>query len=394
MTVKKTGLTDLFKLFLKSSSNGGFILLFCTLASLILTNLLPGSAYKDFWNIELPIDFGGIHMHHTLVEWINDGLMTLFFLLVGLEIEREIYIGEISNLKSALLPVMGAIGGMLAPALVFLIVNFNSPETLKGMGIPTATDIAFAIAVMGILGNRVPPSLKVFLTALAIIDDIGAIFIIAIFYGTGFSSTYLLLSAGLFLLLLLLNRLKVNTLWVYLPLGILLWYFMMHSGIHATLAGVLLAFAIPFQNGGKKTISYRLEAGLQKPVSYIIIPLFALANTAIVINPALISQLFTPASIGIFLGLVLGKPLGIFGAAWISDKIGLAKIPENTSKMMIWGAGMLGGIGFTMAIFVTNLAFKDPGLIALGKVAILLASAVAAVGGYWVLASFSKINRG
>lgn len=320
--------------------------------------------------------------------------MTVFFLLVGLEIERELYIGEIRTRKLAMFPVMGAVGGMVVPALIYFLININNPETLKGAGIPTATDIAFAITIMGLLGDKVPGSLKVFLTALAIIDDLGAIFIIAIFYGSGFSLPYLLLSAGLLGFLFLLNKLKVTSLWIYLPLGIVLWFFMMHSGIHATLAGVLLAFAIPFENGGKNTVSYILEKNLQAPVALLIIPLFALANTAIPVNTGLIGQLLSAESLGIFFGLCVGKPLGIFLAAFIGERLKLVSISKNINLPMLLGAGMLGGIGFTMAMFVTNLAFDNPDLIALGKISILIASVTAASVGYFILSTFSKKIEG
>lgn len=390
MAVRKAQLSNLFTLFFKSSQSGGLLLLLCTFVSLIIANTHLGEAYKELWHTPLGIHLGGFHLTHSVVDWINDGLMTVFFLLVGLEIERELYIGEISSRKKAMLPVMGAIGGMLVPALIYLAINFNNPLTIKGGGIPTATDIAFAIAIMGLLGDKVPASLKVFLTALAIIDDLGAIFIIAIFYGSGFSVLYLTLSACLFGLLLLLNRLKVNSLWVYIPLGVLLWFFMMHSGLHATLAGVLLAFAIPFENGAKHTSSYRLEKSLQFPVALFVIPLFALANTAITIKTSLLSQLLSAESLGIFFGLVLGKPVGIFFAAVLSKKLNIAELPKEISKSMLWGAGMLGGIGFTMAIFVTNLAFENKELIELGKITILIASATASVGGYLMLAASKK----
>jgi NhaA family Na+:H+ antiporter len=384
-----TRLTELFARYFKSNQTGGILLLVCTLISLFLANSIVGENYRAFWEMPLHLDLGNIQMHHTLAEWINDGLMTVFFLLVGLEIERELYIGELSNRKSALLPVFAALGGMLVPALIYLTFNFNQ-GTIRGMGIPTATDIAFAIAIMGILGDRVPNSLKIFLTALAIIDDIGAIFVIAIFYGSSFSLTYLLLTAGLFGLLLLLNKWKVVSLWIYLPLGLLLWFFMMHSGIHPTLSGVLLAFAIPFQNGAKNTSSYRLEKAIQTPVTLLIIPLFALANTAIVVNQEIVGHLAGAESLGIIFGLVIGKPLGIYLFSFWSTQLKITEIPGTINRKMILGAGMLGGIGFTMAMFVTNLAFNQKELIELGKISILIASAIAASAGYLMLSLRKK----
>lgn len=387
---KTRGLTFLFRQFFKLSQSSGVLLIICTVFSLLLANSSLGNEYSSFWQIHLDASFLNFEMNHTVVEWINDGLMTVFFLLVGLEIERELYIGELSSRKKAMLPVIGAIGGMLIPALFYLIFNFNHPESIRGIGIPTATDIAFAIAVLGMLGNRIPASLKVFLTALAIIDDLGAILVIAIFYGHGFSLTYFVLAAVLFGILLLLNKLKVTSLWIYLPLGVLLWFLMMHSGIHATLSGVLLAFAIPFENGKPDTSSYKLEKAIHWPVSMLIVPLFALANTAISIDTSLTSRLLSAESLGIFFGLVLGKPIGIFLASVAGSKMGWTYLPQNISLKMLWGAGMLGGIGFTMSIFVTNLAFSNPSFIELGKISVLIASVTAAVSGYFFLSKVSK----
>jgi NhaA family Na+:H+ antiporter len=311
--------------------------------------------------------------------------MTIFFLLVGLEIERELYIGELSDRKRALLPIIGAFGGMLMPALLFFLVTMAHPELLNGAGIPTATDIAFAIAIMGLLGDKVPPALKVFLTALAIIDDLGALFVIAIFYGSGFSSLFLGLTVFIIAVLYLLNKRQYNNGWVYAILGTALWFCMLHSGIHATLAGVILAFAIPFENGSQHTLSYRLEHFLQKPVAFFILPLFALANTAIPFQSSIIELSSHPLALGILAGLVLGKPLGIVSFSLLAEKLGIASISKNISTKQLIGAGILGGIGFTMSIFVTNLAFNDLALIDIGKIAILIASTAAATIGYLLL---------
>lgn len=389
---KEYRLSKLFLEFFQSNKTGGILLILGTIVSLVLANLPVGNAYKSFWETPLHIDWNGFELPHTLLHWINDGLMTIFFLLVGLEIERELYIGELSNRKRALLPVIGAIGGMLVPALIYVLFNFNSPETLSGAGIPTATDIAFAIAIMSLLGNKVPVFLKVFLTALAVIDDLGAIFVIAIFYGGKFQLAWFAAVVLLFLLMMALGKyLKVYKLWVYLPLGLVMWFCMMQSGIHATLAGVLLAFAIPFQNGEPNSISYKLQHFLHRPVTILILPIFALANTAISINSDLMQNLFSAESLGIFFGLFIGKPIGIFLAAVLSDRLKITKIPNDVSLKMIWGAGMLGGIGFTMAMFVTNLAFTNLQFIELGKISILIASTAAAVLGYLFL-SQNKAN--
>jgi NhaA family Na+:H+ antiporter len=281
-----------------------------------------------------------------------------------------------------MLPVMAALGGMIFPALVYLLFNFNHPESISGIGIPTATDIAFAIAIMGLLGDKVPPALKVFLTALAIIDDLGAIVVIGIFYGNGFSGLYLILTAFICAALYFLNRKGNENFWIYFILGLSLWFCMLHSGIHATLAGVILAFALPFKSGTPATLSYRIEHKIQWPVTYIILPLFALSNTAITINSEMTGALLSPESLGIFFGLLVGKPVGIFLFSLLAIRLGIASLSSSINKTMIFGAGILGGIGFTMAMFVDNLAFTNTQQIDLGKISILIGSTTAAVLGF------------
>lgn len=378
-------LTALFKEFFQSQQSAGILLVLATVASLLIANSSAGPSYIAFWSQKIGLPSHQFHLEHSITEWINDALMTVFFLLVGLEIERELYIGELSDRKRALLPMMGALGGMLVPALIYFLFNFNHPQTLSGAGIPTATDIAFAIAIMGLLGDRVPAALKVFLTALAIIDDLGAIVVIALFYGGGFNFLYLGLSALIGILLYILNKRENENGWLFLFLGVSLWFCMLHSGVHATLSGVILAFALPFKSGKPHTLSYRVEHKIQWPVTYLILPLFALANTAIAI-PSDTSAIAThPASLGIFFGLVLGKPLGIVFASLIAVKLGIASLSQSINLRKLIGAGILGGIGFTMAIFVDNLAFTDPTLIDLGKVSILIASTTCAMVGYSLL---------
>jgi len=378
-------LTALFKEFFQSQQSAGILLVLATVASLLIANSSAGPSYIAFWSQKIGLPSHQFHLEHSITEWINDALMTVFFLLVGLEIERELYIGELSDRKRALLPMMGALGGMLVPALIYFLFNFNHPQTLSGAGIPTATDIAFAIAIMGLLGDRVPAALKVFLTALAIIDDLGAIVVIALFYGGGFNFLYLGLSALIGILLYILNKRENESGWLFLFLGVSLWFCMLHSGVHATLSGVILAFALPFKSGKPHTLSYQVEHKIQWPVTYLILPLFALANTAIVI-PSDTSAIAThPASLGIFFGLVLGKPLGIVFASLIAVKLGIASLSPSINLSKLIGAGILGGIGFTMAIFVDNLAFTDPALIDLGKVSILIASTTCAIVGYSLL---------
>ena len=386
-------LTALFREFFQSQQSAGILLVVATITSLLLANSAIAEEYTSFWKTEIGSNWSGFHLKHSLTGWINEALMTIFFLLVGLEIERELYIGELSSRKRAMLPVMAALGGMIFPALVYLLFNFNHPESISGIGIPTATDIAFAIAIMGLLGDRVPPALKVFLTALAIIDDLGAIVVIGIFYGNGFSGLYLILTALICAALYFLNRKGNENFWIYLILGLSLWFCMLHSGIHATLAGVILAFALPFKSGTPATLSYRIEHKIQWPVTYIILPLFALSNTAITINSEMTGALLSPESLGIFFGLLIGKPVGIFLFSLLAIRLGIASLSSSINKTMIFGAGILGGIGFTMAMFVDNLAFTNTQQIDLGKISILIASTTAAVLGFLLLHLAAKAKH-
>lgn len=366
-------LTRLYKEFFDSEKAGGIILVFVTVCSLILANSAWQTNYINLWQFNL----GG----HSIVHWINDGLMTIFFLLIGLELEREIYQGELSNIKNASLPILGAIGGMLIPAGLFLLLNFGT-GTQSGAGIPMATDIAFAIGVLSLLGNRVPATLKIFLTALAVIDDLGSIIVIAIIYTTSISFVYLFIALGIFGFLLILNRLKVHNLIPYLIGGVAMWYFMLHSGVHATITGVLLAFAIPFGNGSEKSPSYILQHFLHKPVAFFILPLFAIANTCIAIGDSWQSGLVQTSSLGIIVGLVIGKPLGIWLFSFIGVGLGLCALPTDLKWNNIIGAGFLGGIGFTMSIFITLLAFDNIEIINNSKIAILIASFIAGTIGF------------
>ena len=386
-------LTALFKEFFQSQQSAGILLVLATITSLWLANSSIAEQYTSFWKTEIGSNLGGFHLKHSLTGWINEALMTIFFLLVGLEIERELYIGELSSRKRAMLPVMAALGGMIVPALVYFLFNFNHPESISGVGIPTATDIAFAIAIMSLLGDRVPPALKVFLTALAIIDDLGAIVVIGIFYGNGFSGLYLILTAIICAVLYLLNRRGNENFWIYLFLGLSLWFCMLHSGIHATLAGVILAFALPFKSGSPATLSYRVEHKIQWPVTYLILPLFALSNTAITINSEMTGALLSPESLGIFFGLLIGKPVGIFLFSLLAIQLGIASLSSSINKTMLFGAGILGGIGFTMAMFVDNLAFTNTQQIDLGKISILIGSTTAAALGFLLLSLASKAKH-
>ena len=370
-------LSQTFKEFAESGKAGGVILILCTIASLLIANSAWGPNYLAIW--------------HTVVAglsvelWINDLLMAVFFLLIGLELQRELQNGELSNLRNALLPIVAAAGGICIPALIHFSLNHGTPAQ-PGMGIPMATDIAFALGVLALLGSRVPASLKIFLTALAVMDDLGAIIVIALFYTAELSFAYLIGALAVFGVLLLLNRrLRIMTLWPYLLGGALMWFLMLKSGVHATIAGVLLAFAIPYsalEDDGTSP-SHRLEHALHKPVAFLILPVFALANTAIVIGAGWAGELLSSNSLGILLGLIAGKPIGIVLFTALAVITGLCRLPLDLAWRHIIGAGLLGGIGFTMSIFITNLAFTGHAeIINASKMAILSASVTAGVLGF------------
>ncbi|MBS1599807.1 MAG: Na+/H+ antiporter NhaA [Bacteroidetes bacterium] len=384
-------LSNAFKDFFESEKAGGLILIICTVLSMVIANSGLGDAYHRFWLSPLNLSFENIHLDYSIEEWINDGLMAIFFLMVGLEIERELYIGELSDFKNALLPVVAAIGGMTIPALIHFLFNHGTAMQ-SGIGIPMATDIAFSLGILALLGNRVPPSIKIFLTALAIIDDLGAVIIIAIFYTKSFSIINLAIALGIFIFLIVLNRLNVFKLWIYIIAGIFMWYFMLKSGVHATISGVLLAFAIPFRKNNEKHPSYRLQHALHKPVNFIIVPLFALANTGLHLDTGWANHLFSNNSLGIIVGLVAGKPLGIFIFCMIAVQLKWCSLPENMNWKLLAGVGALAGIGFTMSIFITNLAFiESTSLIEDSKIAVLAASSIAVAIGMITL--FLSGNR-
>jgi NhaA family Na+:H+ antiporter len=373
-------LTSAFKEFFESEKSGGIVLVMCTILSLAIANSAAGGAYLDIWHAER----AGLSVEH----WINDGLMAVFFLLIGLELERELYVGELSDFRNALLPIVAATGGVVVPALIHFALNAGTP-TQSGMGIPMATDIAFALGALAILGTRVPASLKVFLVALAVMDDLVAVIVIAVFYTSELSLGYLLGAAGVLAVLVVLNRMRVMSLVPYLIGGVTLWYMMYRSGVHATLAGVLLAFAVPFRGriGAEDSPSRGLEHVLHRPVAFGVLPLFALANTGIVIGGGALDDLLTSNSLGILGGLFIGKPLGITLACVLGVAAGVCRLPGDLTWRHIVGAGMLGGIGFTMSIFITNLAFAGQAeVINSSKLAILLASLLAGLAGcVWLL---------
>lgn len=375
-------ITDYFKKFFQIAQSSGNLLIICVILSLMIANSSLGDGFQDVLNYKLG--------SYSISLWINDGLMTIFFLLVGLEIKREILEGELSSFKNATLPIFAALGGMLIPALIFYFFNQGSKYE-NGWGIPMATDIAFSLAIISMLGKRVPVSVKIFLTALAIVDDLGAIVVIAIFYTEKLETTYLLLSGLVMLVLMLLNFLKVKKHIFYLIPGIFLWYFMHHSGIHATIAGVLLAFTIP-TNESDTEISplEKLEEKLHTPVNYFIMPLFALANTNIKFHNGMVDGLFTNFGYGIILGLALGKVIGINLFSFIAIKLKLSDLPNNSKWSQMLGAGLLAGIGFTMSIFIALLSYKgELEIQEEAKFAILVASAISGFMGYFLLKAIS-----
>ncbi|MEO5858145.1 MAG: Na+/H+ antiporter NhaA [Pyrinomonadaceae bacterium] len=391
--IKKTSkkLSTTFKEFIMNERSGAIILIVCTAGSLVVANTSFGPGYLAFWHSYL----GPLSVEH----WVNDGLMAIFFLLIGLELERELYVGELSNIRNALLPIIAAAGGLSIPALIHFGFNYGTP-TQAGIGIPMATDIAFAIGVLALLGDRVPASLKVFLVALAVMDDLGAIIVIAIFYTANLSFAYLGLALGVFALLIVMNRLRVMSMIPYLIGGALMWFLMLKSGVHATIAGVLLAFTIPFthKEDDLDSPSHRLEHLLHKPVAFLILPVFALANTGIVIGGDWVNDLASSNSLGIIVGLVTGKPIGITLLAFIAVTVGICRLPLDLNWKHIFGAGLLGGIGFTMSIFITNLAFVggDASFVAAtvnsSKMAILMASLTAGTAGFIWLKLLGKPN--
>jgi Na+:H+ antiporter, NhaA family len=387
----KIRVSRIFLKFIESEKTGGFVLVAATILSITAANSMFGAYYTGFWRHHLGLSLPGISLHHSLVDWINDGLMTVFFLLVGLEIERELYKGELAGVKNALLPIVAAIGGMMIPAAIHLSFNAGTP-TQSGFGIPVATDIAFSLGVLSLLNRKVPVSLKVVLTALAIIDDLGAILVIAFFYVRDFSFLSLACALAIFITLIVLNRLKVDSIVVYLIGGVAMWFFMLMSGVHATITGVLLAFAIPFRRGDRFSPSFKVQRFLDKPVPLLVLPIFVLANTGIVFSPGWHVNLIDSNTVGVFAGLILGKPLGIVLFSLIAVKADLCKLPEDLSWRHMTGLGMLGGIGFTMSIFISNLAFRDSRLVQNSKMAILAASIVASIAGLLVLSGKRRLT--
>lgn len=418
-----TALSETFKDFFQSNTAGGIVLVICTAVALLWANSPLSGTYFSLWEEHVSIGIGGTSLSKSLLHWINDGLMVIFFFLVGLEIKREILVGELSSLKKAVLPIIAAIGGMIGPALIYLLFNFHDPELSRGWGIPMATDIAFALGILALLGDKIPAGLKVFLAALAIADDMGAIIVIAVFYA-GDLSLPMLAGSGIFLILLVLsNRFNVRSTAVYVLLGIGMWFCFLKSGVHATISGVLLAMTIPvrskidtaqFLNEASAAIDelnenrrsknenelihrvaalseevqsplHRFEHALHPYVAFLIMPVFALANAGVKIEGSIIGALLSPVGLGITLGLIIGKQVGILSFVWLSVKTKLAALPENVSWSMIYGTTWLCAIGFTMALFIANLAFTTNEPLIVSKIAILFASLISAIIGVILL---------
>jgi len=377
--------------FMRQEAAGGYVLMAAAALALLLANSPWASAYNAVLHIEVGGTIAGLAMRESLAHWINDGLMAVFFLLVGLEIKREVLDGQLSKPSRLILPGVAALGGVMVPALIYSAVNLGTPEHLRGWAIPAATDIAFALGVLSLLGSRAPASLKIFLTAIAILDDLVAILIIAIFYTDQLSVLALTLASGVTVALIALNRFKVTWLWLYLVLGAVLWLCVLKSGVHATLAGVVLAMTIPLRPSRGRPDDphsplHQLEHALHKPVAFVIVPLFGLANAGVGFAGMTLATVLAPVPVGVALGLFLGKQAGVFLAAMAVIKLGFADMPRDATVRQLYGVALLCGIGFTMSLFIGNLAFADPLLLDEVKIGVLGGSVVSAVAGYLLLA--------
>lgn len=382
-----------FLYFIKNESAGGILLLFCTIAALIIANSNLAQSYNDILHSYITIGYKDISISMSLLHWINDGLMTIFFLVVGMEIKRELVIGELQSLKATILPISAAIGGMIVPAIIFVLFNFNEP-TIKGWGIPMATDIAFALGILSLVSKKAPKGIVVFLTALAIVDDLGAIIVIAIFYTSKLSLIALLIGLIVLLALILANKFKFHSTPLFIILGLMLWICVLKSGIHATIAGVLLGLTLPAgksESEFENSMLNKIEHALVPWSTFLVMPIFALANSGITIDTSSIStSLFSPVSIGVILGLFIGKQLGIFGTSYILLKLNLATLPSKVTKRHIYGASILGGIGFTMSLFVSSLSFSNNSILSTAKMSIIIASILSSILG---AAIFKIIDR-
>lgn len=378
-----------FKNFVQSSNFGGMLLFVCVLLSMIIANTNAAEGLQRLLDYKVGFENTNIHLNYSILMWINDGLMAIFFLLVGLEIKREIVEGELSSPKKAIVPIIAAIGGAIVPALIFLYFN-QGQTSATGWGIPMATDIAFALAVISLLDKRIPLSLKIFLAALAIVDDLIAILVIALFYSSGIDVMSLVYAGVGLVILVAMNRLNVQNPYLYLIPGVFIWYFIHHSGIHATIAGVLVAMTIPTNDTDIESPLERLEHALVKPVNLLIIPIFAFANTNITIQSEMIQGLTSPLGLGIGLGLIFGKPIGIMLSTFLCYKLKIGQLPEGSNFKHMLGLGFLAGIGFTMSIFISNLSFSNPIYINDAKLVVLCSSLIAGLTGFLILRLLRK----
>lgn len=376
------------KRLLKNEAISGVVLILAAALAMVLANTAATQqGYLSLLATPVEFRFGALDISKNLLLWINDALMALFFLMIGLEVKRELMVGALASREQAIFPLIAAVGGMVVPGLLFLLFNGSDEVTRSGWAIPTATDIAFALGILALLGSRVPPALKIFLMALAIIDDLGAIIIIALFYTNELSMTALAVAAAAIVVLALLNATNVRSTAVYLLVGMVLWTAVLKSGVHATLAGVIVGFFIPLAKKDGHSPAEQLEHGLHPWVSWLILPLFAFANAGVVLDGISAGDMFSLLPLGIMVGLLIGKPLGITLFCWLAVRLGLAKLPQGTTMSNIVAVGVLCGIGFTMSIFIASLAFGDidPALITLAKLGILIGSIASAVIGYLLL---------
>lgn len=379
--------------FIKSEPAGGILLLIATFLAIACANLsFIAQCYQDLLNTTVAFQFGEFQLHKPLLLWINDGLMAIFFLSIGLEVKKELFTGALSNYKTALFPAIAALGGMIVPALVFYLSTAAYPELTKGWAIPMATDIAFALGIMALVGKNVPPALKVFLLALAIIDDLGAIIVIALFFSHELGAVALVGAAIAIILLFILNRYKVSSLAAYGVVGIVLWVCVLKSGVHATLAGVIIGFAIPLKAKNGENLVHRLEHALAPWVTFMILPLFAFANAGISFQGVNPQTLFSPLLCAVFLGLFIGKPIGVFGFSYLFIKLKLTQLPEGINFRHIFAVSLLCGIGFTMSMFLSGLAFEQDAhnLNILARMGILIASTLSAILGFFTLKQVTK----
>jgi NhaA family Na+:H+ antiporter len=384
--------------FIERESSAGIILIFVTVAALLLKNSPLSEVYNAFLHTPVEVRFGALHIDKPLLLWINDGLMAVFFLLIGLEVKREIIEGDLSSWSQVALPGIAAVGGMVVPALIYIGFNHGGSFAMRGWAIPTATDIAFALGILSLLGNRVPVSLKIFLMALAIIDDLGAIIIIALFYTADLSAFSITLAITTIAILILINKLGVAKKAAYIMLGIVLWVSVLKSGVHATLAGVALAFTIPFESkdkdGNSFSISKTLEHDLHYWVAFMILPLFAFVNAGMDLREISMNQMNEGVPLGIMLGLFIGKQLGVFGFSWVAIKLKLASLPNESNWWQLYGIAVLTGIGFTMSLFINSLAFEDDMVYQYtDKLAVIIGSFFSGIFGYVILKRFNNAKQ-